>query len=141
MLAARAVTRWTRRGLAALLVALAAPLALAAPDGGAAVRPAGRSLEEVKLLYFHATWCGGCKRLDEARVVERLQAQEPGLRVERVDVDARREDVERYGVEYTPTLLLVDAEGFPLGKVRIELAAPDATVERGVKLVRKATGR
>ncbi len=125
-------------GLAVLVAGVL--LSAAAPDAGAPA-PAARPLTDVTLLSFQATWCGGCKRLEAGKVVERLQAEVPGLKVERVDVDQRRELVERYGVEYTPTLLLVDAEGFPLGKVRIELDDPGATVARGVKLVRRATGR
>jgi len=126
--------RWGGLGLA---VALAAA---AASDGGVTGRAPARTLSEVKLLYFHATWCGGCKRLEAGKVLERLQALQPALVVERIDIDAQRPLVERYGVEYTPTLLLVDADGFPLGKPRIELADPDATLERLAKLVRKATG-
>ena len=68
------VTRRSGWALAALLAGLA-PIASGAPDGGVGGRPAARALGEVKLLYFHASWCGGCKRLDEGRVVERLQAQ------------------------------------------------------------------
>ncbi len=106
-----------------------------------AEKPKPRDVSEVKLLYFHATWCQGCKRLDAGRVVERLQEREPKLAVEKVDVDAHKELLDQYGVEYTPTLLLVDATGFKLGKVKIDLADPDATLERAHKLVKKATGR
>lgn len=115
--------------LALLMLALAV-----APDGG--VRK-GRTIDEVKLLYFHASWCQSCKRLDAGRVIERLQEREPRLAVEKVDVDTQEALLERYGVTVTPTLILVDATGFPLGRPVIDLDQPDATLERVHKLVKK----
>lgn len=115
--------------LALLMVVL-----VAAPDGG--VRR-GRTIDEVKLLYFHASWCQSCKRLDAGRVIERLQEREPRLAVEKVDVDTQETLLDRYGVSVTPTLILVDATGFPLGRPVIDLDQPDATLERVHTLVKK----
>lgn len=106
-------------------------------DGGSLSTRPGRTITQVKLLYFHASWCQSCKRLDAGRVIERLQEREPGLTVERVDVDTQVPLLERYGVSVTPTLLLVDADGFPLGKAPLDLDRPDATLERLHKLVKK----
>lgn len=132
------------RGLALLLTLALAPGALAGPPpdgGGARVKQPVRTVAQVKLLYFRASWCASCRKLDEARVVDRLVEREPGLAVERVDVDANEALLDKYGVEFTPTLVLVDASGFPLGKPKLEVDAPDATLERVHALVRKMTGR
>lgn len=106
----------------------------AAPDAGAP--RFHRTIEQVRLLYFTASWCGGCKRLEAGGALERLPK---GLALEKIDVDAHPELLERYGVTVTPTLILVDADRFPLGKVRIDLNDADATVERLGKLVAKMT--
>lgn len=99
--------------------------------------PPRRTLADVKLLYFHASWCQSCKRLEAGRVLERLHELEPALVVERVDVDTQVPVLERYGVTVTPTLVLVDADGFPLGRPVIDLDHPDVTLERIQKLVKK----
>lgn len=106
-------------------------------DGGAPAARRGRTLAEVKLLYFHADWCQSCKRLEAGRVLERLKAREPALKVEIVDVDTQEAMLDRYGVTQTPTLVLVDADGFPLGRPAIDLDQPDVTLDRLEKLVKK----
>lgn len=125
--------RWR---LLLLVVLVAGPTFAGDPDAGAWK---GRTLEQVKLLYFHATWCSSCKRLDEARVVERLVERLPGLKVQKVDVDTQVPMLERYGVTVTPTLVLVDASGFPLGRPAIDLDRPDETLQRAQKLIKKMT--
>jgi thiol-disulfide isomerase/thioredoxin len=120
-----------------VLTLLAASAVAAASDGGIEARRAARTLSQVKLLYFHASWCQSCKKFEAGRVLERL---DPGLRVEPVDVDVSEALLTRYGVTQTSTLVLVDADGFPLGKPTIELDDADATLARLEKLVRKMTG-
>lgn len=132
-----------RHVLAALLL-LAAPALAADPGSGATpggARKPVRTIEQVKLLYFHAGWCQSCKRLDESGVLRQLVEREPGLVIEKVDVDTNEKRLDRYGVEVTPTLILVDADGFPLGRPSITLDAPEKTLAAAVKLVRKMTGR
>lgn len=102
---------------------------------------APRPVEELTLLYFRADWCRSCATFDGQGVLARVQAAEPRLKVERVDVDAEPARLERYGVEVTPTLVLVDKDGFPVARPKVELAAPEATLERILTWVRKATGR
>lgn len=128
---------------ALLTVLLLALPALADPpaQAPARIKKPARTIEQVKLLYFHAPWCQSCKRLDESGVLARLVEQEPGLIIEKVDVDANEKLLDQYGVEVTPTLLLVDASGFPLGRPSITLDAPDKTLATAVRLVRKMTGR
>ncbi|MDP1921072.1 MAG: thioredoxin family protein [Myxococcales bacterium] len=113
------------------------PAVASTPDAG--VTQTGRTVANVRLLYFHSAACASCRRFEVAGVPAAITARLPGLRVEKVDVFADEALVTRYGVEVTPTLVLVDADGFPLGKPRIELDAADATVARVAKLVEKMT--
>lgn len=125
---------------------LALVLASAPVDGGrppaagsrTATKPA-RTVEQVRVLYFHASWCRSCRAFEAQRVLERLQQRVPGLVVERVDVDRAEALVERYGVEFTPALRLVDEGGFPLARLDVELADAEATLARAVRLVQKMT--
>lgn len=119
----------------ALLLSFVMVTTAQAGDGGVP----RRTLGDVKLLVFTATWCDSCRRFEAGGALGEVRRQLPGLELESVDVDARRDVVERYGVEVTPTLVLVDRSGFPLAKPRIDLAEPTATAERVVKLVRKMT--
>jgi thiol-disulfide isomerase/thioredoxin len=129
------------RALALLLLVVVPASRAEVPDGGVAKRPI-RTLSDVKLLYFHASWCSSCKAFEATKVLERL---DPALVVEPVDVDVSEAQVTRYGVTHTPTLVLVDREGFPLGKPSIdlkdgELKDGEATLARVQKLVKKMTG-
>ncbi len=119
------------------LLLMMGPAVASTPDAG--VPRTGRTVANVRLLYFHSAACASCRRLEEAGVPAAITARLPGLRLEKVDVFADEALVTKYGVEVTPTLVLVDADGFPLGKPRIELDAPDATVARVAKLVAKMT--
>ncbi|MFZ5440121.1 MAG: thioredoxin family protein [Myxococcota bacterium] len=124
------------RWLLPLLVLSSPVFAGEVPDAGVAQPRFRRTIEQVRLLYFTASWCGGCKRLEASGALTRLPK---GLALEKVDIDAHPEALDKYGVTVTPTLILVDADGFPLGKVRISLDDADATVERLEKLVAKMT--
>lgn len=117
-------------------VALAVPLLAVTPDGG--VR-AGRTLADVKLLYFHASWCQSCKRFDASGALPAAQAKFPGLAVQSVDADREEGLLQRYGITGIPALVLVDADGFPLGRVRIDLDDTAGTTESLFKLVEKMT--
>jgi thiol-disulfide isomerase/thioredoxin len=119
------------------LVLLGSPVLAEEPDGGAASRRPVRTLREVKLLYFWASWCASCRAFETSDVLGQLKSRLPGLVVEKVDVDAKPDQVEHYGVTHTPTLVLVDAAGFPLGKPELKLADPEGTLARLEKLVRK----
>lgn len=106
---------------------------LSGPDGGRPVRTVG----ELRLLYFHASWCESCAKFDAGGALEVVRREVPELKVEAVDADTETARLERYGVAAIPALVLVDASGFPLGRPRIELEAPTATADRVVALVRK----
>ena len=122
-------------------VLLLAALARAdAPDGGAPKKPL-RELGELTLLYFRADWCASCKRFDASGAMATVQQRLPRLAVQKVNVDTEKARVERYGVEYTPTLVLVDADGFPLARPKVDLDDGPATAERVLKAVKKSTGQ
>lgn len=129
------MARGSNAAMRALLLSFVMVTTAQAGDGGVP----RRTLGDVKLLVFSATWCDSCRRFEAGGALTQVAQKLPGLEVETVDVDAHRDVVERYGVELTPTLVLVDRAGFPLARPRIDLAEPTATAERVVKLVRKLT--
>lgn len=127
--------RGSKVAMRALLLSFMLVTTAQAGDGGVP----RRTLRDVKLLVFTATWCDSCRRFEAGGALTQVAQKLPGLEFEPVDVDAHRDFVERYGVEVTPTLVLVDRSGFPLARPRIDLAEPTATAERVVKLVQKLT--
>ncbi len=132
----RAPRRRAAVGWATALLLLPLPATAAEPGAPAPARRAAPVKKQRTLLYFHAPWCQGCRKFEAGQVLERLAAQFPTLSVERVDVSERPELLERHGVALTPTVLLVDERGARLGKLRLDLADPDVTLERGLALIR-----
>ena len=57
----------------------------------------------MKLLKFHATWCGPCKNFKP--IMEQVSRELP---VQFVDVDASPQLVAEYGVRSVPTIVLVN---------------------------------
>lgn len=115
-----------------------------AQDGGVlapASKRRGRDVKTLTLLYFHASWCQSCKRFDAGGALDAVKQAEPDLAVKYVDADTEVPTLEKYGVEVTPTLVLVDADGFQLARPRIDLDDGKGTAERILKVVRKSTGR
>ncbi|MCC6338140.1 MAG: thioredoxin family protein [Myxococcales bacterium] len=126
------------------LVLVVSPAVLAqdagVPPKAAAKKPL-REVKSLRLLYFHASWCPSCRRLEASGALDAVKQAEPELRLQVVDVDTEVPTLDRYGVEVTPTLVLVDADGFPLARPRIELDDGPGTAERILAAVRKSTGR
>ena len=56
------------------------------------------------LVDFYATWCGPCKALGP-RLAE-LAAENPQVRVVKVDIDQCRALAARYGVQSVPSLIV-----------------------------------
>ena len=56
------------------------------------------------LLDFFATWCGPCRML--APILDELAAENPGVRVCKVDVDEQPELAREFGIMTVPTLVV-----------------------------------
>ena len=59
----------------------------------------------MKLLKFHATWCGPCKALSQVMEASKDKWNIP---VAEIDIDADRNVAMEYGIRSVPTLILVD---------------------------------
>lgn len=59
----------------------------------------------MKLIKFHATWCGPCKALSQ--VMENCK-DKWDISVAEIDIDADRTIAMEYGIRSVPTLILVD---------------------------------
>jgi thioredoxin 1 len=56
------------------------------------------------LVDFYADWCGPCKAL--APTLDQLAAENPQVRVVKVDIDESPELAARYGVRSVPRLMV-----------------------------------
>jgi thioredoxin-related protein len=106
-------------------------------DRDAGVPRAARRMSELTLLVFTSSTCSSCRRLHAGGALVEVATQLPRLRQQVVDVPTEAELVSRYGVEVTPTMVLIDADGFPLARPTIDLDDPATTAERILKLARK----
>ena len=57
------------------------------------------------LVDFYATWCGPCMMI--APIVEEIAAENPGLKICKVDVDAEPEIARDFQIMSIPTLLVL----------------------------------
>lgn len=60
---------------------------------------------KLAILDFWAPWCGPCKMV--APVLEKLEANNPGLVVAKVNVDANKELAGAFKVRSIPTIVLL----------------------------------
>lgn len=68
----------------------------------------------VKLLDFHAEWCGPCTKQEP--VVNEVDKDYEGLEVDKIDVDEEHEKAQSYGVRAVPTII-VEVDGEPQEKL------------------------
>ncbi|MEU0581507.1 thioredoxin family protein [Streptomyces griseoincarnatus] len=82
-------------------------------DGGARSGPAaelGTQLgERATLVQFSSAFCAPCRAT--RRVLDEVAAMVPGVTHVEIDAEARLDLVRRLGVERTPTVLVLDADG------------------------------
>ncbi|WP_396643201.1 thioredoxin family protein [Microbacterium sp.] len=64
--------------------------------------------EGEKVLFFHASWCPRCRKLDDQL---RAEGAPDGLTVFKVDYDSRTDLRQKYGVTLQTTVVFVDDEG------------------------------
>ena len=60
--------------------------------------------EKTCLVDFFATWCGPCKIMSP--VVDEIAAENPDVKVGKVDVDEAEEIAARFGIMSIPTLMV-----------------------------------
>jgi thioredoxin 1 len=77
----------------------------------------------VKLLRFHATWCGPCKRFEP---VISAFAEKHGVEVEHVDIDEKPDMAAAYDIQSVPTTIAI-IDGHV--DVRISGAVPGPVLE------------
>ena len=81
------------------------------PVEGAYVDYADGAIEATpgsKVLFFHASWCPQCRKLDEDL---RTAGAPDGLTVMKVDYDSRTDLRQKYGVTLQTTVVFVDDQG------------------------------
>ncbi|MCI8434494.1 MAG: thioredoxin [Clostridia bacterium] len=58
------------------------------------------------IVDFWAPWCGPCRA--QAPILETLEAEAPGVKVAKVNVDDNEELAMRFGVRSIPTLIVFE---------------------------------
>ena len=60
------------------------------------------------ILDFSAEWCGPCKKLSP--IIEELALEYPELDIQKIDVDANKELVDKYKIRSIPTILFIQED-------------------------------
>jgi thioredoxin 1 len=63
----------------------------------------------VRLLDFHADWCGPCKTQDP--ILDELEADYDGVEFEKIDVEDNQDLANEYQVRSLPTLVVENDDG------------------------------
>lgn len=62
----------------------------------------------LSLVDFYADWCGPCRMLHP--ILDKIQSQNPGLEIVKINVDADREKASEHGIRSLPTVLLMKGD-------------------------------
>lgn len=65
----------------------------------------------MKVLKFHATWCGPCKAMGMI-----LNSMDNLPQIEEVDIDERSSEAAAFGIRSVPTLVKLDDDGKEIGR-------------------------
>ena len=79
--------------------------------------------KSLQVVYFTANWCGTCKKLDLARVLDRFQ----GLKWHLCDIDENDETYNECGISKIPTFMVI-ANGKPV-KNMLQSSDADRVIE------------
>jgi thioredoxin 1 len=63
----------------------------------------------VRLLYFYADWVGPCAEQDQ--IINELETSQPGVIIERIDVDEQQSVANEYQVRSLPTMVIENSTG------------------------------
>lgn len=74
-----------------------------------------------RVLFFHASWCGQCRQLDEDIKKDPIP---DGLTILKVDYDTNQDLRQKYGVTFQTTFVKIDAQGNRIGKPYIAYDEP-----------------
>ncbi len=76
---------------------------------------AARADDTLILAYFHAEWCGWCKRLKEEVYPDPAVSDKmAGFTLLQVDIDQQPELAQRFEITGVPTTLFLNADGEPI---------------------------
>lgn len=73
------------------------------------------SSDKTNVLFFHATWCGACKKADK-NLKKEMSSFPTDLQVLKVDYDSNKDLRTKYGVTSQHTFVVVDENGEMLSK-------------------------
>lgn len=73
------------------------------------------SSDKTNVLFFHATWCGKCKKADK-NLKKEMASFPADLQVLKVDYDSNQDLRTKYGVTSQHTFVVVDENGEMLSK-------------------------